>query len=83
MARSSSVSLLTSVLIFLLLAPSAVLAQFNFNFGNMFNQGGQAQHAQPQNMASDSEWYRTNYDNGMLWGGPEPSVPLVGNRTGC
>lgn len=37
------------------------LAQFNFNFGNMFNQ---QQQQEPQNMASDSDWYRSNYDNG-------------------
>jgi hypothetical protein len=38
-------------------------AQF-FNFGNMFGQQQQAQ--EPQNMASDSDWYQQNYETGMF-----------------
>lgn len=37
------------------------MSQF-FNFGNMFNQ---QQQQEPQNMASDSEWYQTQYEAGM------------------
>jgi hypothetical protein len=37
------------------------MSQF-FNFGNMFNQ---QQQQEPQNMGSDSEWYQSNYENGM------------------
>ena len=46
----------------LLLLISPAMAQF-FNFGNMF---GQQQQQEPQNMASDSDWYQQNYDGGML-----------------
>ena len=42
----------------LLLAPG-IHAQFNF-FGNMFNQ----QQQPPSNVASDSDWYRQNYEGG-------------------
>lgn len=45
----------------LLLAASAS-AQFNF-FEQMFQQGGQQQRQEPQNVASDSSWYQENYDN--------------------
>jgi len=39
-------------------------AQFQF-FENMFGGGGQQQQ-QPQNVASDSNWYRQNYDAGIF-----------------
>lgn len=47
----------------LLLLISPAMAQF-FNFGNMFGQQ-QQQQQEPQNMASDSDWYQQNYDGGM------------------
>ena len=46
---------------------SLSLAQFQF-FEQMFNQGGQQQRQQqdqPQNVASDSEWYQRTYEGGM------------------
>ncbi|EGP85101.1 unnamed protein product [Zymoseptoria tritici ST99CH_3D7] len=43
--------------ILLLIAPG--MAQF-FNFGNMFQN---QQQAEPQNMASDSQWYMQNYES--------------------
>ena len=48
---------------------SVALAQFQF-FEQMFNQGGQQQRHQqqqdqPQNVASDSEWYQRTYEGGM------------------
>ncbi|KXS99305.1 hypothetical protein AC578_6730 [Pseudocercospora eumusae] len=51
-------------LILLLLTP-ITSAQF-FNFGNIFNQNPHQHHHQqePQNVASDSEWYRQNYEAG-------------------
>lgn len=40
-------------------------AQFQF-FEQMFNGGGQQQQQQqPQNVPSDSNWYRQNYEAGM------------------
>ncbi|RFU35309.1 hypothetical protein B7463_g1064, partial [Scytalidium lignicola] len=69
-------SLLTAAL---MLAAGAQ-AQFGF-FEQMFNGGQQQQqHQEPQNVASDSNWYQQNYDNahcsnylcpdtlGFLWG---------------
>ena len=49
---------------------SMSVAQFQF-FEQMFNQGGQQQRHQqqqdqPQNVASDSEWYQRTYEGGML-----------------
>jgi len=43
-------------------------AQFQM-FEQLFNQGGhqQHQHQQPQNVASDSEWYQKTYDGGTLF----------------
>jgi hypothetical protein len=48
-------------MLLLLLGATTAWAQFNFNFGNMFHQ---QQEPEKQNMPSDSEWFRTNYDNG-------------------
>jgi hypothetical protein len=42
---------------------ATVTAQFQF-FEQMF--GGQQQQQQPQNVASDSNWYRQNYEAGKL-----------------
>lgn len=39
------------------------MSQF-FNFGNMFNQ---QQQQEPQNMASDSEWYQQQHEAGMYF----------------
>ncbi|KAF2483337.1 hypothetical protein BDY17DRAFT_324081 [Neohortaea acidophila] len=50
-------ALLTALFLFLLPAS----AQFQF-FEQMFNQGGQQQQAQPQNMGSDSVWYQQQYE---------------------
>ncbi|KAF1823064.1 uncharacterized protein K489DRAFT_318884 [Dissoconium aciculare CBS 342.82] len=47
-------------MLLLLLGATTAWAQFNFNFGNMFHQ---QQEPEKQNMPSDSEWFRTNYDN--------------------
>ena len=56
---------------------STSLAQFQF-FEQMFNQGGQQQRHQqqpdqPQNVASDSEWYQRTYEGGMH---TFPSLPI-------
>lgn len=52
---------------FLLLIATAN-AQFQF-FEQMFQGGGQQQQQrqQPQNVPSDSNWYRENYNNGILY----------------
>jgi hypothetical protein len=55
-------SLFSSLLAFLSLAAFAS-AQFNF-FEQMFG-GGQQQQQQPQNVGSDSGWYRQHYEGGM------------------
>ena len=48
-------------------------AQFQF-FEHMFQGAGQQQQqAQPQNVASDSSWYRQNYEAGIL---PSPVLLL-------
>ncbi|EME43527.1 hypothetical protein DOTSEDRAFT_63725 [Dothistroma septosporum NZE10] len=47
-----------NVLVILLSLTSIATAQF-FNFGNMF---GQQQQQEPQNMPSDSEWYKQQYE---------------------
>jgi hypothetical protein len=49
------------MLLLLLLSATTAWAQFNFNFGNMFQQQAAPE---KQNMPSDSEWYQTNYENG-------------------
>jgi hypothetical protein len=49
------------MLLILLLSATTAWAQFNFNFGNMFQQQAAPE---KQNMPSDSEWYQTNYENG-------------------
>jgi hypothetical protein len=43
---------------------ATVTAQFQF-FEQMFG-GQQQQQQQPQNVASDSNWYRQNYEAGMI-----------------
>jgi len=55
-------SLLSSLLVFLSLTAFAS-AQFHF-FEQMFG-GGQPQQQQPQNVGSDSGWYRQHYEGGM------------------
>ena len=55
-------SALSLLLAALLLAVSPVAAQFQL-FEQMFG-GGQQQAHQPQDVASDSNWYRQNWDNG-------------------
>jgi len=55
-------SLLSSLLTFLSLT-AIVSAQFHF-FEQMFG-GGQQQQQQPQNVGSDSGWYRQHYEGGM------------------
>lgn len=65
---------LLRLLLILLTLPLSTLAQFQF-FEQMFNNPSQAQqHAQhspqQQNVASDSSWYRRNYDGG------EPYYPF-------
>jgi len=52
--------LITSFLSGLLLFTASTQAQFQF-FEQMF-QGQQQQQHQPQNVASDSNWYQQNYD---------------------
>jgi hypothetical protein len=54
-------SIMQSLLLLITLALS-VSAQFQF-FEQFFN-GDQQQQAQPQNVASDSSWYRQNYAKG-------------------
>ena len=76
--------LLLLTLIFSLASIS--LAQFQF-FEQMFNQGGQQQRHQqqqdqPQNVASDSEWYQRTYESGMLTFFsllPFPPIIFLGN----
>lgn len=51
--------LFTTLLLFVL----PTFAQFQF-FEQMFNQGGQQQQ-QAQNAASDSSWYKQQYEAGM------------------
>lgn len=58
-------ALLTALFLFLL----PVSAQFQF-FEQMFNQGGQQQQAQPQNMGSDSVWYQQQYEAGKSFSLP-------------
>ena len=65
MTRPSSNPLLRILLLILLsslLLPFAA-AQFQF-FEQMFQGHPQQQHQEPQNVASDSNWYRANYENG-------------------
>lgn len=53
----------TALLSFLLLAPT-VFAQFQF-FDQFFGQQGQQQGSQEkQNVASDSSWYKQNWEAG-------------------
>ena len=53
-----------SLLICLFLGPAH--AQFQF-FEQMFQGGGQQQqHQQPQNVASDSQWYQQTYESGRI-----------------
>lgn len=73
----------------LLMLPLSALAQFQF-FEQMFNNPSQAQqHAQhspqQQNVASDSSWYRRNYEGGEPFSSPSPFYPFLssgadGNR---
>lgn len=51
-------------LFLLLLAPLLASAQFGNFFENMFH-GQQGGGRQPQNVASDSEWYQETYSGGM------------------
>jgi hypothetical protein len=53
------------LLSFLLLAIGS-RAQFQF-FDQMFGQQQRAQPQEPQNVASDSKWYRETYMNGMSY----------------
>ena len=50
-------------LLAVLLTLTQATAQFQF-FDQFF--GGQQQQQQPQNMASDSEWYQTQYAAGKI-----------------
>jgi len=70
MMRSSGGLLLPIILFLSLLLPPAA-AQFQF-FEQMFQGHPQQQHQEPQNVASDSNWYQENYQNGPLL--PPPSV---------
>ena len=51
--------------LFLICASSLAYAQFNF-FEQMFGGGGHAEHHQPQDVPSDSAWYRKQWQEGML-----------------
>jgi hypothetical protein len=57
----------------LLLLAFAFSASAQFQFFEQFFGNEQQQH-QPQNVPSDSSWYRENYAKGML---PFPSSSLV------
>lgn len=78
-ATTTTFSPLLRLLFILLILPLSTLAQFQF-FEQMFNNPSQAQqHAQhspqQQNVASDSSWYRRNYDGGEPLSPPRPLPP--------
>ncbi|KAI4182146.1 MAG: hypothetical protein L6R41_006168 [Letrouitia leprolyta] len=53
-------------------------AQFQF-FEQMFNRGGEPQQQRPQNVASDSGWYRETYESGtapLSFASPLPFNPF-------
>ncbi|KAL8852424.1 MAG: hypothetical protein Q9221_002654 [Calogaya cf. arnoldii] len=67
------------ILSIILLALTTLLplttAQFQF-FEQMFSGGHQHQQPQqPQNVASDSEWYQQNYEAGTFFPSPSPPLP--------
>jgi hypothetical protein len=57
--------ILFSLFTTILLLVSSTSAQFNF-FEQMFQGGQQQQRHEPQNTASDSNWYQQNYEAGKL-----------------
>lgn len=80
-AKTTTFSPLLRLLLILLILPLSTLAQFQF-FEQMFNNPSQAQqHAQhspqQQNVASDSSWYRRNYDGGEPHAPPPPRGPSL------
>lgn len=67
--RTKMYFLFSSLLIFIVLLPST-FAQFQFFeqmfSGNAHHHHHQQQQQQPQNVASDSNWYRQTYDGGIV-----------------